>query len=410
MPHVQPAPIVVDAFTPERRALRIAVVTETYPPEVNGVAATIFCCVEGLRARQHQVQLVRPRQDVADVGNDVLLRGLPIPRYPHLKMGLPATRALLRLWTLSRPDLVHIVTEGPLGWSALKAARQMRLPVSSDFRTNFHAYGQHYGVGWLHRPLMAYLRKFHNRCDLTMVPTESLRQQLAGQGLERLRVVGRGVDAQLFDPARRSEALRTAWGARSDTPVVVHVGRIAPEKNLTVLMDAVQAMRAIDPRVLLVMVGDGPLRAELERQWHGRGVIFAGARTGADLAAHYASGDIFLFPSVTETFGNVTPEAMASGLAVLAYDYAAAARLIRHGHNGLLAGFDDAPAFVAQAVQLARAPTQVASLRQQARQAATALAWPQVVAEMEALFIGVLQAQERMLQAGPAVARTRALQ
>ena len=410
MPHVEPAPIVVDAFTPEARALRIAVVTEPYPPEVNGVAATIFCCVEGLRARQHQVQLVRPRQDVADVSRDVLLRGLPIPRYPHLKMGLPATRALVRLWTLSRPDLVHIVTEGPLGWSALKAARKLRLPVSSDFRTNFHAYGQHYGLGWLHKPLMAYLRTFHNRCDLTMVPTESLRQQLAGKGLERLRVVGRGVDAHLFDPARRSEALRAAWGARAETPVVVHVGRIAPEKNLGVLMDAVQAMRAIDPRVLLVMVGDGPLRAELERKWQGQGVVFAGARTGADLATHYASGDIFLFPSVTETFGNVTPEAMASGLAVLAYDYAAAARLIRHGHNGLLAGFDDAPAFVAQAAQLARAPAHVACLREQARQAATALAWPQVVAEMESLFIGVLQAQERTLQADLLVARRRALQ
>lgn len=408
MPHAEPAPIVVDTFTPERRALRLAIVTETYPPEVNGVAATIACCVEGLRARQHQVQLVRPRQERGEASRDVLLRGLPIPRYPHLKMGLPATRALRRLWTLERPDLVHVVTEGPLGWSALQAARQLRLPVSSDFRTNFHAYGQHYGLGWLQRPLMAYLRKFHNRCDLTMVPTESLRQQLAGQGLERLRVVGRGVDAALFDPARRSPALRAAWGAHADTPVVVHVGRIAPEKNLAVLMDAVQAMRAIDPRVLLVMVGDGPLRAELERQWQGRGVVFAGARSGTDLAAYYASGDIFLFPSVTETFGNVTPEAMASGLAVLAYDYAAAARLIRHGHNGLLAGFDDAQAFVAQAQQLARAPARVASLRQQARQAASALAWPQVVAEMEALFIGLLQAHARRLQTGTPAARAAA--
>ncbi|KQP17760.1 glycosyltransferase family 1 protein [Pseudorhodoferax sp. Leaf267] len=398
MPQAEPAPIVVDAFAPERRTLRIAIVTETYPPEVNGVAATIACCVEGLRARQHHVQLVRPRQDGADIGGDVLLRGLPIPNYPHLKMGLPATRALVRLWTLSRPDLVHIVTEGPLGWSALRAARKLRLPVSSDFRTNFHAYGQHYGMGWLHRPLMAYLRKFHNRCDLTMVPTEALRQQLAGQGLERLRVVARGVDAALFHPGRRSDGLRAEWGARPDTPVVVHVGRIAPEKNLGVLMDAVQAMRAIDPRVRLVMVGDGPMRAELARQWQGRGVVFAGARTGHELAAHYASGDIFLFPSVTETFGNVTPEAMASGLAVLAYDYAAAHRLIRHGSNGLLAGLDDAADFVAQAEQMARRPELVSALRRHAREAAAALAWPQVVGEMESLFLGVLQADGHRVQ------------
>lgn len=390
---LEPAPIVVDAFAPERRALRIAIVTETYPPEVNGVAATIACVVEGLRARQHQVQLVRPRQDAQEVASDVLMRGLPIPNYPQLKLGLPATRALLGLWRDAPPDVVHIVTEGPLGWSALRAARRLGLPVSSDFRTNFHAYGQHYGLGWLQQPLMAYLRRFHNRCDLTMVPTEPLRQQLSGQGLQRLRVVARGVDASLFHPGRRSESLRTAWGAQPDTPVVVHVGRIAAEKNLAVLWQAVQAMRQADPRVLLVMVGDGPMRADCTRQWPG--VVFAGARTGADLAAHYASGDIFLFPSVTETFGNVTPEAMASGLAVLAYDYAAAARLVRNGDNGLLAPFDAADGFVHQAWRLAAQPALVAELRARARAAACALAWPQVVGEMETLFAALLRTPDR---------------
>lgn len=393
MQHAEPAPIIVDEFAPARRVLRLAFVTETYPPEVNGVAATIACCVQGLRARGHQVQLVRPRQDAVDAtggaASDVLMHGLPIPRYPHLKMGLPATRALQRLWTLARPDLVHIVTEGPLGWSALQAARKLRLPVSSDFRTNFQAYGQHYGLGWLHKPLMAYLRKFHNRCDLTMVPTEALRQQLAGQGLERLRVVARGVDAQRFDPARRSATLRAQWGADDDTPVVLHVGRLAPEKNLALLLQAVQAMRRIDPRVRLVMVGDGPMRFELARDWAGEGVVFAGARSGDELAAHYASGDIFLFPSVTETFGNVTPEAMASGLAVLAYGYAAAAQLITDGENGLLAEYEQPARFIAQAERLARDAALVQRLRQQARAAAVALAWPQIVGELESAFEGL---------------------
>ena len=400
MHHAEPAAIVVDEFAPAHPALRVAIVTETYPPEVNGVAATIACCVDGLRARGHQVQLVRPRQDAVDAlpqggSADVLLRGLPIPRYPHLKMGLPATRALLRLWSLQRPDLVHIVTEGPLGWSALKAARKLRLPVSSDFRTNFHAYGKHYGLGWLQQPLTVYLRKFHNQADLTMVPTEALRQSLAAQRFERLAVVARGVDAGLFHPARRSDHLRASWGARPDTPVVVHVGRVAAEKNLPVLMQAVQAMRAVEPRTLLVMVGDGPMRATLQQQWPG--VVFAGARTGTDLAAHYASGDLFLFPSVTETFGNVTPEAMASGLAVLAYGYAAAARLVQPGRNGRLARFDDADDFVQQAVALVRQWTPfgqgeaLAAVRAQARASAEALAWPAVVAELEAQFIGLLR-------------------
>lgn len=398
-------PIIVDEVALAPRFLRLAVVTETYPPEVNGVAATLACCVDGLRARGHQVQLIRPRQEAADATAQraqaqtqgdwgapaVLMRGLPIPWYPHLKMGLPATRALLRLWTLQRPDVVHIATEGPLGWSALQAARKLRLPVSSDFRTNFHAYGQHYGLGWLHKPLMAYLRKFHNRCDLTMVPTDALRQQLAGQGLERLRVVARGVDAQRFDPAWRSEALRAQWGAGPDMPVVLHVGRLAPEKNLALLLQAVQAMRAIDPRVRLVMVGDGPMRGELEQACAGLPVVFAGARHGEDLAVHYASGDIFLFPSVTETFGNVVPEAMASGLAVLAYGYAAAAQLVTPGHNGLLAALEQPAEFVAHAQSLARDPALVQRLRLQARTAAVALSWPQIVAELEHAFAGLVR-------------------
>nr|WP_145550527.1 glycosyltransferase family 1 protein [Variovorax boronicumulans] len=405
MPPAQPPCPPADAAAPARRALRLAVVTETWPPEVNGVAATIACVVHGLRARGHQVQLVRPRQEAVDRGApdgqsrsghgpgrgmphdaQVLLRGLPIPRYPHLTMGLPATRTLVRLWTEARPDLVHIVTEGPLGWSALQAARRLGLPLSSDFRTNFQAYGQHYGLGWLRRPLTAYLRRFHNRCDLTMVPTEALALHLAGQGLQRLRVVARGVDAQRFDPVHRSAALRAVWGADEQTPVVLHVGRLAPEKNLGLLLQAVQAMRRIDTRVLLVLVGDGPLRAELAQRWAGQGVVFAGARQGDDLAAHYASGDIFLFPSVTETFGNVTPEAMASGLAVLAYGYAAAARLIADGDNGLLAPLEQPAQFIARAEQLARDPALVQRLRRQARPAALALAWPQVVAEVEAAF------------------------
>ena len=150
--------LLVDDYLPARRSLRVALVTETYPPEVNGVAATFARVVEGLRLRGHELQLVRPRQGADDgvpsdavVPHDaeVLMRGLPIPRYPQLKMGLPSRRALLRLWSTRRPDVVHIATEGPLGWSALQAATQLKLPVVSDFRTNFHAYSRHYGVGWL---------------------------------------------------------------------------------------------------------------------------------------------------------------------------------------------------------------------------------------------------------------------
>ncbi|MBE0587286.1 MAG: glycosyltransferase, partial [Hydrogenophaga sp.] len=202
--------ILLQEFPAARPSLRLAVVTETWPPEVNGVALTLARLVQGLCERNHQVQLVRPRQTRADQGahdagfEEVLMRGMPIPRYPQLKLGLPGKKALIAAWALQRPDLVHIATEGPLGWSALQAARHLRLPVTSDFRTNFHSYSQHYGLGWLKKPIVAYLRKFHNLTQCTMVPTRALCAELISSGFENIRVVARGVDTQLFRPERRS--------------------------------------------------------------------------------------------------------------------------------------------------------------------------------------------------------------
>jgi len=342
--HGEPLPIILEQLPASRRSLRIAVVTETFPPEVNGVSMTVARVVRGLCERDHEIQLVRPRQDRADEAgrtngyDELLCSGLSIPRYPSLKMGLPAKRALLRQWSLRRPDLVHVVTEGPLGWSALQAAGQLKLPVCSDFRTNFHAYSQHYGIGWLKKPIAAYLRKFHNRTMLTMVPTEAIREELEASGFHNLRVVARGVDTRLFDPARRSDDLRRTWGAGPETPVVLHVGRLAPEKNLGALVAAFEAMRARAPQARLVLVGDGPAANWLRARCPD--AVFAGMRGGDDLAAHYASGDVFLFPSLTETYGNVTLEAMASGLAIVAYDYAAAAEHLVHETSALLAPCD----------------------------------------------------------------------
>ena len=373
------------------RRLRIAIVTETYPPEVNGVAMTIGRIVAGLQARQHQVQLVRPRQGRADSPasrpnfEEVLKAGVPIPRYDALKMGLPAKQALVRLWSLKRPDIVHIVTEGPLGWSALAAAHKLKIPVSTDFHTNFHTYSKHYGIGWLRRPIAAYLRKFHNRALCTMVPTEGMRRELEELGIKNLRVVSRGVDTGLFSPARRSSQLRGSWGAGSDDVVALYVGRIAPEKNLPLVLRAAEAMRAANPRVRLVLVGDGPDRAALQARHPAH--VFAGMRTGEDLAAHYASGEVFLFPSTTETYGNVTMEGLASGLAVVAYDYAAAAKHIRHDVNGMLAKFEDAEAFTRLAAGLASDRERIRRLGAAARAVTEKLDWSWIVGEFESAML-----------------------
>ena len=396
------AGLVCQEIVSHKGPLRVAVVTETYPPEINGVAMTTGRMVEGLVAAGHRVDLIRPRQAhegaviAADGVEQMLARGIPIPKYANLQLGLPAQKVLLRRWSHQRPDVVQVVTEGPLGWSALTAARKLRLPVISEFHTNFHRYTGHYGVGWLKRPIAAYLRKFHNRADLTLVPTRALCAELAGQGIPRVDVVSRGVDTTLFDPARRSDALRRQWGLAPDDLAVLYVGRVAPEKNLALLEQAFVAVRARHPRARLVLVGDGPalpqLRARLPE------AVCVGAQTGVLLAAHYASADLFVFPSLTETYGNVVAEALASGLPVVAYRDAAAHELIDHRVHGWLAEPGDEPGFVAGAVALAESPDLRASLHLAARARVDSLAWRVIVEQL----VGI---QRQVILSAPIFAR-----
>lgn len=372
-----------------RRPMRIVVVTETYPPEVNGVALTAARFVNALRAEGHDVEVVRPRQSSeaatgATHTREFLARGISLPRYPGLQMGLPITGALKRRWRHRRPDVVHVVTEGPLGWSALQAAEALALPVVSDFRTDFHAYCEHYGVPWLATPVLAYLRHFHNRTLATLVPTEALREELSALGFHAVEVVARGVDTQLFHPGRRSDALRQAWGATETDPVFLHVGRLAPEKNPASLVAAFTAARAVNARAKLVIVGDGPARAAFEASCPH--ATFAGTRRNEELATWYASADAFLFPSRTETFGNVTIEAMASGLAVVAHDYAAARELIVSGRNGLAVPMDDDGAFVDAACELARDVSRARMLGAAAHITAQTRDWTEVARRLEAVL------------------------
>lgn len=387
--------ILLQDFPAAQPSLRLAVVTETWPPEVNGVALTLSRLVQGLCERNHEVQLVRPRQTTGDLGardtgfEEKLMRGMPIPRYPQLKLGLPGRKALMESWALQRPDLVHIATEGPLGWSALKAAQRLHIPVTSDFRTNFHSYSRHYGLGWLRRPIAAYLRKFHNQTLCTMVPTRALCAELLSQGFERLQVVARGVDTRLFDPGLHNHTLRAHWGAGPGDLVLLVVGRLAPEKNLDLVLEAFEAMRVVHEGVRLVFVGDGPMRDALERRCPQ--ARFMGLQSQAELAHSYASADLLLFPSLTETFGNVTLEALASGLPVLAYACAAAAEWVQTGVNGWTVAPGDPQAFVQAAVALAREPRRLAEASTQARASVEPLDWRQITLQVEALFLRAME-------------------
>jgi glycosyltransferase involved in cell wall biosynthesis len=373
--------------------MRIAYVTETWPPELNGVSLTAARTVAFLQARGHDVMLGRPRQRTIDAGKSALTEdtlrvpGVPIPLYPDLRMGLPARRRLLRAWQTHRPDLVHVATEGPLGWSAVRAARQLGVPVTSDFRTRFDEYGRHYTWEGAVPLVRAYLRAFHNRTDRTFVPTRELQRQLSELDFERLTVSTRGVDAHRFTPQNRSEALRAQWGANADTPVLLTVGRLALEKNLGVALDAFGTVRERVPDVRLVMVGDGPQHNALRRRCPD--AFFVGTQHGEALAAHYASADVFLFPSLTETFGNVVVEAMASGLPVVAFDTAAAGMHVRSHESGYLAPLGNTDAFTQAAITLATDADLRQRLGHAARLTAQRLDWPRVLERFEAALIAI---------------------
>lgn len=368
--------------------LQLSLISETYPPEINGVANTLGHLARGLAERGHHVQLVRPRQADERPSNDglhsqVLVSGWPLPGYPGLQWGRSALHKLLRQWKRQRPDVIYIATEGPLGLSALRAARRLAIPVISGFHTNFQLYGEHYGYGFLTRLLIGYLRWFHNRSLFTLVPSQSQRIELQRRGFDRLSVLSRGVDSELFHPARRCAALRQEWGLEDQDIAVLHVGRLATEKNLQLLVETFETLcrRHPDKRLKLILVGDGPQASALRQQLPD--ALFCGLQRGETLARHYACGDLFVFPSLSETFGNVVLEALASGLAVVAFDQAAAAQHIRHGHNGVVAMPGDEPAFIDAACALLEDEERLRSLRLNARWHASKQGWNSIIDSFE---------------------------
>jgi glycosyltransferase involved in cell wall biosynthesis len=377
------------------RPLDIGVITETYPPEINGVANTLLHLVEGLEHRGHRIQLVRPRQ-LADRPSDpqggraeVLVPGVPIPGYRGLRFGLPVYWRLRRLWRQARVDVAYIATQGPLGHAALSAARALAIPTLTGFHTQFHQYSSHYGLGLLKRPIIDALRRFHNRSDTTLIPSSALAEELTALGFRNLHLLGRGVDTELFDPRRRSEDLRRSWGCGPTGPAVLYVGRLAAEKNLELILRAFRDISVDIPDARLVLVGDGPERAPLQQTRPD--VVLTGAKVGTELAEHYASGDLFLFPSLTETFGNVVLEAMASGLPVIAFDYAAAHSCIHNQKNGIRVPTGNAEAFIDAAVTAIQDAEGLRVMSQGARATAERMSWERVVCDLEQRILEVIR-------------------
>lgn len=378
--------------------MRLALVTETFPPEVNGVSMTLGRLCHGLAKRGWELQVTRPVQEHEEVDSPVedkgfeefIVAGVPIPGYSSLRMGEPAGFSLHRMWKQRRPDVVHIATEGPLGVAALIAARLLNIPVCSTFHTNFDQYSDHYSVGFVQRGMSAYLRAVHNFCACTLAPTQQMADELAAEGYRNTGVLSRGVDTELFGSKKRDEGLRDSWQLGKAGRAIVYVGRIAKEKNIDLVVRAYQSLRKDYPEDRLVLVGGGPELPRLQRKYPD--ICYAGMQKGEGLARHYASADLFLFASETETFGNVVTEAMASGLAVCAYDYAAGRAYVRSGENGQLARFGEDEDFLKQARALRSLSDEaLAAMRLAARETAQGISWDAVVESFEVSLHGLVK-------------------
>ena len=315
--------------------LRIAFFTDACLSQVNGVSRTVERLLGFLDERDCQTAVFAPNDPSGPPQRPrrrtYLYQGIPLPFYAECRLGVPISPRLYEAFTGFKPDLVHIVTEYSMGLAGLHCAWRFGVPAVSSYHTDLSRYVAYYRLPFLSESVWRYLVWFHRQCRLNFYPSQSTGQILAERGIPHLRYWGRGVDTTMFNPGKRDDLLRRRLGPG---PLLLYVGRLAPEKNLDVLFTAMEQVRGAYPEAKLILAGDGPMGAAIRRQTP-PGVIPLGMQQGEELRRIYASCDLFTFPSTTETYGNVVLEAMAAGLPVVAPLSGGITENLRPGINGL---------------------------------------------------------------------------
>lgn len=376
----------------ETAPLRLALFTDTYVPQVNGVARTLQRLAAAVTARGGAVRLFTTDDPAAALAPEVVrFPGRAFWAYPQLRLAWPPREAVRRELAAFAPTLVHAATEFGVGLAGRRAALELGVPLVTSYHTNFTSYAEHYHLGFLAHPGWQYLRWFHGGAARTFCPTHAIRRELEGRGFANVAVWSRGVDGARFAPAYRSAALRAALGADEDTVVVGYVGRLALEKGLPVAVAAMRRVMAAYPgRVRFMVVGDGPWEAGMRAEAPG-GTVFLGRLEGDALSAAYASCDLFLFPSTTDTFGNVLLEAMASGVPVVGADVGPTRELLAPDRGWLVP--PDNPEALAECVgALVRTPEAVRQAAGRAFAFASTQRWEAVWSALFAAYGEVVAA------------------
>lgn len=391
---------------------RLLLCTDTWPPQVNGVSVVSALTVEGLTARGWDCAVVAPRypqhlppvfgEGPAAAAPVTSIPSLPMPGYPDLRLARPGDARIARAIEQFRPDLVHCATEFAIGWTGLRTARQLGIPVTTSYHTDFARYTESYGVPWLRGPVDRHLARFHRTALRTLTPSDLSRQELLRLGVTHGVTWGRGVDVTQFHRRKRSELLRDAY-ARPGAFIFLHVGRLAAEKGVERIVRAFHLARRElpDGAVHLIVAGSGP-RERAVRAEGTEHATFLGALDRQEVLPRlYASADAFVFSSLTETLGLVILEAMASGLPVIATPAGGVAEHLVDGVNGLAYAPTDVRGMAAQMVRIASDHILRQRLAVGARATAQRLSWSDELDRLDTLYRELVSTHHRHAPAGP---------
>jgi glycosyltransferase involved in cell wall biosynthesis len=369
--------------------LRLALFTDTFLPQLNGVTRTLDRLVAAVRERGGEA-LTWTTTDPCAAADPAVRRLASVPfwGYPQLRLAAPRTGRAVREIRAFAPTLVHAATPFGIGLSGRAAARRLGVPFVSSYHTSFSAYARFYRLGLLAGSGWSYLRWFHNAGLRTYCPTRAVQRELRTHGLRRTRLWTRGVDARCFHPSYRSQEFRLrVLGADPEAVVVIYVGRLAPEKGLDFALDAMaMAARRSTRRLVFAFAGEGPYAAACRAKALA-GSVFLGRLDGETLSTFYASADLFVFPSATDTFGNVLLEAMASRVPIVAADVPPTRELLGEGGHGLLVPPNDPPALAEALVDLAADPGRRERLAARGLEAAAVYSWERIFDSLVADYL-----------------------
>lgn len=379
--------------------MRIAYFTESLLPHVDGVSRTLAQLFAYLERDGVDFRVFSPFVPPAEISWAERVQGVPFIRFPlyrDYRVTVPVGHKVSARLDAYRPDLIHVVSPTPVAVRAQKYGQRRGIPVVSSFHTHFVSYFRFYGFGGLEGIGWSILRRFYARCEVVYAPSHGIIQELAEHGIRNTELWSRGIDLGRFSPRWRSAEIRARAGAGDDTPILLLVSRLVKEKNLADLVEAERILRARGSRHRLVLVGDGPMRAELEKSLPH--AYFAGHQSGDELARWYASGDVFVFPSTTETFGNVILEAQASGLPAVVVDRGGPPDLVEPGETGLIARANDPADFADRVRALVDDPAARRRMGCRAREAAAARDWSAINGRL-------LESYRQVVERGPSRAR-----